>query len=144
MTFYTILIFGIILDILSKNIASIYLQNKINILGDFFYLQYILNPGIAFGIKLPTFIIKVLTIFLIIVIFYYYKSERKKIQNTKLLDFSFGLILAGAIGNAIERILFSNVVDFLGIKYFFIFNLADSFISIGAILYIYILYKNNK
>lgn len=144
MTFYTILIFWIILDILSKNIARIYLQNKINILWDFFYLQYILNPWIAFWIKLPTFIIKVLTIFLIIVIFYYYKSERKKIQNTKLLDFSFWLILAWAIWNAIERILFSNVVDFLWIKYFFIFNLADSFISIWAILYIYILYKNNK
>ena len=144
MFFYTTLLLWLIIDILSKQIAIIYLQNKINILWDFFYLQFILNPWIAFGIKIPLFILKILTISLIIIIFYYYNNERKKILNKKLFDFSFWLILAWAIWNATERILYSNVVDFIWIKYFSVFNLADSFITIWAIIYIYILYKNKK
>jgi len=144
MIFYTTLFIGLVLDILSKNFAFIYLQNKINIFWDLIYLKYILNSWIAFWIKIYPLLLKVITISLIILIFYYYKKERKTIKNIKILDFSFWLILAWAIWNAIERILNSNVIDFIWIKYFSIFNLADSFIFIWAIIYIYILYKNNK
>ncbi len=144
MIFYTTLFIGLVLDILSKNFAFIYLQNKINIFWDLIYLKYILNPWIAFWIKIYPLLLKVITISLIILIFSYYKKERKTIKNMKILDFSFWLILAWAIWNAIERILNSNVIDFIWVKYFSIFNLADSFIFIWAIIYIYILYKNNK
>ncbi|MDP2090697.1 MAG: signal peptidase II [Candidatus Gracilibacteria bacterium] len=141
--FYVILISGIIIDLISKYFANIYLQNKVNIIGDYLYLQYILNPGIAFGIKIYPPLLKILTISLIILIFYYYRYEKKE-NNNKLLDISYGLVLAGAIGNGIERVFNSNVIDFIGVKYFSIFNLADGFISIGAILYLYLIYKNNK
>ena len=144
MIFYTTLFIGLILDILSKNFAFIYLQNKLNIFWDLIYLKYILNPWIAFWIEIYPLLLKVITISLIILIFSYYKKERKTIKNIKILDFSFWLILAWAIWNAIERILNSNVIDFIWIKYFSIFNFADSFIFIWAIIYIYILYKNNK
>jgi signal peptidase II len=144
MIFYTTLFLWIIIDILTKNLAFIYLQNKINIFWDYIYLKFIYNPWIAFWIEIYPAILKIITISLIILIFYYYKKEKKNIKNNKLLDFSFWLILAWAIWNAIERILNSNVIDFIWIKYFSIFNIADSFITIWAILYIYILYKNNK
>jgi len=140
--FYLILIPCVILDLYSKYLANIYLQNKINILWDFLYLQYIKNPWIAFGINIP--FLKLITIILIIWIFYYYKEERKKLSEKNILDISFWLILAWAIWNWIERVLNSNVVDFIWVKYFSIFNLADSFITIWAIIYIYIIYKNNK
>lgn len=142
--FYIILISWIITDLTSKYIANIYLQNKINILWDFIYLQFILNPWIAFWIKIYPPLLKILTISLIIWIFYYYKEERKISNNVKLFDISFWLIVAWAIWNWIERVLNSNVIDFIWVKYFAIFNIADSFISIGAILYLYILYKNNQ
>jgi signal peptidase II len=142
--FYIIIILWIILDLFTKNLAFLYLQDRINLLWDFVYFQFILNPWIAFGIEIYPVLLKVLTISLIIWIYYYYKDEKKTIKQTKLLDISFWLILAWAIWNAIERILNSNVIDFIWVKYFSIFNLADSFITIGAIIYMYILYKNNK
>ncbi|QFR39682.1 signal peptidase II [Candidatus Gracilibacteria bacterium 28_42_T64] len=146
--FYIILIPGIILDFITKNLANTYLQNKISILGDFFYLQYAENTGIAFSIQIPSFFLKTLTLTLIIAIFYYYKTEKKKISPQKkqnlLLDISFGLILAGAIGNAIGRIFHSYVIDFIGIQYFSIFNMADIYINLGALLYIYLLIKNRN
>lgn len=144
MIFYIILITWIILDWATKNIAAIYLQDKINILWDFLYFQFILNPWIAFWIEIYPLLLKIITISLIILIFYYYKSERKEVINKKLFDISFWLILAWAIWNAIERLFNSNVIDFIWVKYFSIFNLADSFITIGAIIYMYILYQNNK
>lgn len=134
--FYIILILWIILDLLTKNLAFIYLQDKINILWNFIYFKFILNPWIAFGIEVYPLLLKIVTISLIIWIFWYYKQERKEIKNIKLLDISFWLILAWAIWNWIERVLNSNVIDFIWVKYFAIFNLADSFITIGAIIYI--------
>jgi len=157
--FYTILIFWIILDIFTKYLANIYLQDRINILWDFLYFQFTRNPGIAFWMEIYPLLLKIITISLIILIFYYYKWEKKniskinssltkgyvwKIEGFLLLDISFWLILAWAIWNWIERVFNSNVIDFIWVKYFSIFNLADSFISIGAVIYMYILYKNNK
>ena len=147
--FYIIIIIWVILDLITKNLANIYLQDRINILWDFLYLGFIRNPGIAFWIEIYPLLLKIITISLIILIFYYYKWERIKLSNNKerfvwLLDLSFWLILAWAIWNGIERIINSNVIDFIWVKYFSIFNLADSFITVGAIIYIYILYKNNK
>ena len=147
--FYIIIITWVILDLTTKSLANIYLQDKINILWDFLYLGFIRNPGIAFWIEIYPLLLKIITISLIILIFYYYKWERIKLSTDKekfvwLFDLSFWLILAWAIWNGIERIINSNVIDFIWVKYFSIFNLADSFITVGAIIYIYILYKNNK
>lgn len=142
--FYTIIIIWIILDLFTKNLASIYLQDKIQLIWDFVYFQYVENTWIAFSIQLPILLLKIITIILIISIFYYYRTERKKIEKSQLLDISFWLILAWAIGNWIERIFNSKVIDFIWVKYFSIFNLADAFITIWAMLYIYFLYKNKK
>lgn len=141
--FYTILFSWIILDYLSKQLAFMYLQDKINLLWDFVYFQYILNPWIAFWIKVYPLLLKIATISLIILIFYYYRHEKKE-NNSKLLDISFWLIIWWAIWNAIERVFYGNVIDFIWVKYFSIFNLADTFISIWAIIYIYILFKNKN
>ncbi|MDD2907893.1 MAG: signal peptidase II [Candidatus Gracilibacteria bacterium] len=141
MIFYIIIIVSLILDLLTKNIALNFLNNRINILGDFFYLEYFENTGIAFSIALP--FIKLITIILIIGIFYYYFKEERYKKNI-FIDISFGLILGGAIGNGIERVFNSKVIDFLGVKYFSIFNLADSFITIGAIIYAICILKNKK
>jgi signal peptidase II len=140
MIFYITIIAWIILDLFSKNLANTYLQNKISILWDMLFLKYTENSWIAFSIDVP--LLKLITIILIIWIFYYYFKEEKK-KNNKLIDLSFWLILAWAIWNWIERMLYSNVTDFIWVQYFAIFNLADSFITIGAVIYLYILYKNN-
>ncbi|MDD3645852.1 MAG: signal peptidase II [Candidatus Gracilibacteria bacterium] len=142
--FYVIIIIGVLLDLLTKNLASLYLQDRLQLIGDFLYLQYIENTGIAFSIQLPSLVLKLVTIILIILIFYYYRTEKKNKEKNNLLDISFGLILAGAIGNGIERIFNEKVIDFIGVQYFSVFNLADSFITIGAVLYLYVLYRQNK
>ena len=150
--FYIIVIIWIILDLVSKYFATIYLQNQINIFWDFLYLKQVYNPWIAFWIEIPTSLLKIWTILLIIWIFWYYRlelkwEELKKQQgdfsplSIKYLNLSFWLIISWAISNAYERVFQEKVIDFIWVKYFSIFNLADSFITIWAIILIYYYYK---
>lgn len=147
MIFYTTIIFSLLFDIITKYLASTFLVEQINIFSNFLYLKYTLNSWIAFWIELP--FLKIITLFLIFWIFCYYIIERKKIIEVKIIslpskkifDFSFWLILGWAIWNAIERIFFGEVTDFIWVKYFAIFNIADSLIFIWTLLYIIYLLK---
>jgi signal peptidase II len=140
--FYLIIIIWVTLDLFTKNLALNNLQEQVNIFSDFLFLKYVENTWIAFSLQISG--LKYLTIFLIIWIFYYYFSERKINENKRLLDLSFWLVLAWAIWNWYERILNEKVIDFIWIKYFSVFNLADIFISVWAMIYLYILFKNKK
>ena len=162
--FYTTIIIWVILDLFTKNLALNNLQEQINIWGDFLFFKYVENTGVAFSVQVP--FLKYFTVLLIIGIFFYYFSEKKqicspfllgkrkelsegvsfraglsyeKIKNLKLLDLSFWLILAWAIWNWYERIFNEKVIDFIWVKYFSVFNLADTFISIWAIIYLYLI-----
>ncbi len=151
--FYYTLIIWLILDFITKYYSVIYLKKQINIIWDFIYLKQVYNPGIAFWIEIPLNLLKIWTLALIIWIFYYYRLELKQEENikiqqdgfsplsTKYLDFSFWLIISWAIWNAYERLFNEKVIDFIWVKYFSVFNLADSFISIWAIILIYYYYK---
>ncbi len=140
--FYSVIIFWVILDLFTKDLASKFFLKQVNILWDFLGFKYVENTWIAFSTQI--FGLKYLTIILIIWIFYYYLLEKSKQKNKKLFDLSFWLILAWAIWNWIERIFNGKVIDFISVKYFSVFNLADSFITIWAIIYMYILFKNKK
>jgi signal peptidase II len=82
--------------------------------------------------------LKFITIILISFIFYYYK----KYEDTKnsLINIGYWLLIWGAIWNAIGRIFQNGVIDFIWIKYFSVFNIADIAISAGILLLIYIHY----
>jgi signal peptidase II len=90
----------------------------------------------AFGINLPvgisffSGISLIITCFLVWILW----CERK---NNLLMRISLALILGGAIGNLIDRILFGEVVDFfdfmIGDFHWYIFNIADSAVTVGII-----------
>ncbi|MEI6587634.1 MAG: signal peptidase II [Candidatus Moraniibacteriota bacterium] len=112
----------------------------------FFGGFYICNKGIAFGISLPHwlivgFIIAILffTGFLILNL----KLEilnhfsNSKFKNLKFIsNYPLVLILSGAISNLFDRLYFGCVIDFINLRIWPIFNLADIFICLGAFLLI--------
>jgi len=55
-------------------------------------------------------------------------------KNRKSYNIFLSLILAGALGNLVDRVFFGYVIDFLDFRIWPVFNIADSAISIGAIL----------
>ncbi|EKE28044.1 MAG: hypothetical protein ACD_3C00106G0003 [uncultured bacterium (gcode 4)] len=133
MYFYLTWIISILLDILTKYLANNYLSQEIPIISDFFALKLMHNSWIAFSIPVYWAVLKVMTIVLIAIIFIYYIRNEKN-EKSRLTDCAFWFILGWAIGNAIERILYSEVTDFIKIKYFAIFNFGDIFINVWVII----------
>lgn len=132
---YLFIPFLVFLDLITKYIAKIFLTDKLNLLWDFLYLSYYENTWIAFSIWLTWIFLKIITILITWYLIYYYFSVEKQ-NNNKLVDYSFYLILSWAIWNWFERIFNSKVIDFIWVKYFSVFNLADVFITIWVILYL--------
>ncbi len=98
-------------------------------LASFFSITHTINYGAGFSILQGWRIFLILfTFFAIAVVFYYYKQ----IPNN-LVSFYAALILGGAVGNLLDRILFSYVVDFITFSFWPSFNVADSAITLGAI-----------
>jgi signal peptidase II len=133
-------IFLIAVDQLTKYLTVLNIDEGayIPILGNVFGLSYVKNPGAAFGIlQEQTWLFVIFTIIILTGIVYTYI---KVPNNKKYIPLKITLILfiAGAIGNFIDRIRFKYVVDMLYFKLinFPVFNAADCYVVIGAILLI--------
>ena len=137
----------VIIDQLSKNwIKGNYiLYESRNIVGDFIRFTFVENPGIAFGIDIGDLKVVVAIISFIIILYICQLLYNLK-SLSKIEAISLSFILGGAIGNFIDRILvyipcsgYNGVVDFIDIGYlthrWYIFNIADSAVTIGMILY---------
>lgn len=141
MFFYITAWLTFVIDILTKLYSQKIWNDNIQIFWDFLYLNYVKNMGIAFSIALPVVLLKMLTILLSIwIVFYYLKYENKN----KLNQIAYGCIVGWAMGNWIERVLWNWVTDFIWVKYFAIFNFADTFLTIGVLLLIYQMYGNRN
>lgn len=104
---------------------------------NFFHITYVKNRGIAFGLfqgKLD--IIGIATIIAIVAIAYYLYKEKNKLSLVEKMGFIY--ILAGAIGNMIDRVFRGYVIDMIDFRgiWSYIFNLADVWINIGVIFII--------
>lgn len=133
----------IILDQLTKFWAfgTLKLSHSIPIIKDFFHFTYCENRGAAFGVlQNQLWLFALITIVVIGAVIYF--MIKKKPKN-KILIISLTLLTGGALGNFIDRVFRGFVVDFLDfcLINFPIFNVADCFVVIGAILLaVYILF----
>lgn len=115
-------------------------EASLNLISDIFTFSFTPNFFIAFSLPLRglwlnlaiSLIIPTIIVFLIKAV----KSKEKPIFITGL-----SFILAGAISNLIDRIQFGYVIDYLYLRHFTVFNLADVCISLGALLILASLYK---
>jgi len=152
----------VILDQLSKYIikSTMYLYESIELMGNFFKITYIENPGMAFGIQMESkFWFTFLSIAAAVIVLIYLI----RLPNERFLfRFSLALIMGGAIGNLIDRLYAGRVVDFLDVEFFDIsippfdflfvsfpgyaltrwpvFNVADSAVTCGMILIAWIIF----
>ena len=110
------------------------LYESIPVIPEFFHLTYVTNDGMAFGINFPFGIYIFSTISIIFTIFLFWYLWTIKDQGI-IIRIGVGLIIAGAIGNLIDRVFLGEVVDFLdfmiGNYHWYVFNLADSYVTVG-------------
>ncbi|MCX7816542.1 MAG: signal peptidase II [Syntrophales bacterium] len=143
----------LICDQLTKYLIyiSIDLNHTVTVLPGFFNITHVRNPGAAFGFlaEAPHFLrytfFTGVSIAAILLILYYLKLQQ---TNDTLTVLSLSLILAGALGNMIDRVRFGEVIDFMdfhiGNAHWPAFNVADSAISIGAFLLFISLVKGKE
>jgi len=125
--------FFLLLDQILKYIAKSNSDFTYYIYKPYLGWEYLINNGIAFSLPLPNFIIIFLTSIIILSIILF---SLKKKDKTNLFIFSIFLILAGAISNFIDRILFLGTIDYLRI-FTGVINLADIMIVFGVFLLIW-------
>ncbi|MBI9071631.1 MAG: signal peptidase II [Melioribacteraceae bacterium] len=148
---------GISIPFLGIELKGMKYAHSINVIGDFFKITFVENPGMAFGLDFGPIAKFFLSLFSIIasigLIIYIYKSLDKRF----IFRFALALILGGAVGNLIDRVfygliydyaplMYGKVVDFLNVDFWDftlfghtydrwpIFNIADASVSIGVVL----------
>ncbi len=138
------------LPMLNKKLLS---DNKLIFLGfliifvdqlikRFFIIKFsslvVINPSLAFSIDFAyPLLLNILAIIIFTVAIYY-------LQNKKILSLPVVLMLGGAVSNLIDRILLLGVVDYIDLKIWPSFNLADALIFIGSITLIYQLFRRSN
>tara|TARA_X000001036_G_scaffold36806_1_gene29841 strand:+ start:39 stop:512 length:474 start_codon:yes stop_codon:yes gene_type:complete len=119
--------------------TSFQLYESKPVIQDIFHFTYVTNDGMAFGLSFPggKHILLVMTILLTGFIVGFLWKEK---DGHPLVKYGLALILSGAIGNLIDRLLYGKVVDFLDVMvgnfHWYIFNVADSAVTIGMVLFI--------
>ncbi|MCF7833088.1 MAG: signal peptidase II [Candidatus Marinimicrobia bacterium] len=136
------------LDIWSKNwiqtnlpMEDYYSWQDIKIAGNWLSFTHAENTGVAFSIPIPW--LKYISIFALLFILYFFYRIIKDSPNSKINYIAFTIIFAGAVGNFIDRITVGTVTDFIKVDFgfwpfnpFAIFNVADSCITVGVVLYL--------
>ncbi len=118
----------LLIDQVSKIIIT---EKNINLIPNLLSLSYTKNKGIAFSTNLKMYYIIIISVLLIFAIIY---GIIKSFKENKI-PYILVLILAGALGNIIDRVFRGYVIDFIEIKLFNfpIFNIADIFVTSGVI-----------
>ncbi|MFL2983167.1 MAG: signal peptidase II [Candidatus Neomarinimicrobiota bacterium] len=141
MSIYGLILFIVALDQWSKweVKSSFRLYESKPIIQDFFHFTYVTNDGMAFGLSFPggkqilLIMTIILTAFIVGLLF-------KEKNGHAIIRYGLALILGGAIGNLIDRLFYGKVVDFIDIMFgnlhWYIFNVADSAVTIGMGLFI--------
>ena len=125
---------GLVADLLSKWLVWQALRKvqgqEHNIIRGILSFKLALNPGIAFGIELGRWLILAATLGGIVLIIYLFRTSSKRARAGHI---GMGLILAGALGNLVDRLLPPHKVrDFIDFPFWPTFNLADVFLCVGV------------
>lgn len=137
--FYFIVIIWLVLDQASKYYVMNHfaLGESIPVIQNVFHLTYIINRGAAFGMLTNQRWFFLAVAFVLIIVYGFY---RKRVNNGPLsLRVGTALLIAGAIGNGIDRYVLHGVVDFFDFRIWPIFNIADIGICVGVVCVIYYL-----
>ena len=132
----------ILIDQLTKiTINKLFAFGEVKVITSFFNLTLAYNKGAAFGFLndqpgWQRYFFTAIAIVAVIAILY----QLKKHSGQRLFCWALALIMGGAIGNAIDRLLYGHVIDFLDFhvagQHFHTFNIADSAIFLGVVLFI--------
>lgn len=129
---FIVLVFDFISKIIVSNLMVV--GDSIKVIDNFIYITYARNTGVAFSLLDNSLLFIIIITFVVIIGLIWYICKNK---FDKYNSICYGLVIGGAIGNLIDRIIYGYVIDFIDIYIFGydypIFNMADIFIVVGII-----------
>jgi len=148
MVFFLTALLVVLLDQLSKfwirsNLAGGEALPEVGL----FRLVHITNTGATFGLfQNQSFLLTIaaFTGIVFILLIFFSASRYFPFLGTTFGKMALGLVLGGTIGNLIDRLRFGRVTDFIGIGIWPIFNLADSAVTVGVILFAYLFLSSGR
>ncbi|MCX5725739.1 MAG: signal peptidase II [Candidatus Saganbacteria bacterium] len=142
--FYLIAATCFFLDQLTKFLVRIYIVpgRPLNIIPGVLNLTYIKNVGAAFGILYGQtyFLLAVGVAVMAAVLYYHFRVPR----DQKLIHVSLALIFGGSLSNFLDRLLNGYVMDMIDIRFWPVFNIADTVIVIGVAILLYEILTEKK
>lgn len=140
-TLYSVAGIVLLLDQLTKFMALWFLKpiTNIQILPNIFHLSFVENTGIAFGLFQghP----EILTLLITVSVLCLFICARFFVNQPLSHKLAYSFILGGSFGNWVDRIRFEHVIDFLDFRIWPVFNIADSFITMGVIFFVWFALK---
>lgn len=122
--------------------SNMAIYDEIVVIPRVFSITHIENPGAAFGMLAnQRWLFIVVTIAVIAMVIVY---ARQMAATGSPAIYALGMMLGGAVGNFLDRLRTGLVTDFLEIKGFPVFNVADSFICIGVGLFILLMWRDTS
>ena len=129
---YSLLMIALIsavLSFLARSAVEHFLLSRTDIFPPWIALDLTENAGVAFGITFAPFLQSFLILLAMIILLFLAYHTTSATQKVGL-----GIILGGAIANILDRLPDGRVTDFIAVWHFPVFNIADSFITIGVAL----------
>lgn len=137
----------IVLDRISKVLAVRFLQEaSLALWENVFHLTYIENTGAAFSLfKGHTLALGIFSL-IMVALLSYFLYKRKKEGGGLLEQIALAFIIGGAVGNLYDRLILGYVIDYFDFRLinFAVFNVADSFITVGAGLILLSIFLEEK
>ena len=139
-----IMITGIVLLIVDQVVKSLVINRNFTVIPNILDFTYTQNTGVAFGMGMNSNLIIIISIILLLAFLVLFIKNMNKLSIVKTI--SLLLIITGGISNIIDRIFRKYVIDFIDIKIFSFpnFNLADIYIVLGVILFLFITIKQEN
>lgn len=131
---WLITIFVLIGFVADRMLKIYFFQNPFLEIWRDFVLQFsfVKNFGIAFGIGVPKFLI--MSAVILVLLFLSFMFDRAYREKDIQRQLSLAMIFVGAVSNLIDRVQYGYVIDYIHVKFFSVFNVADIFITLGAVL----------
>jgi signal peptidase II len=125
--------------VIQHNLAH---NDHVSVLGDLLWIDHTQNSGIAFSLARSQGGV-VFVFDIIAILFIAYLASRAP-RGEPWLRVGLGLVLGGAVGNVIDRVLAGSVTDFIDFRIFPVFNVADIGITIGALIIAWRLWSGSR
>lgn len=134
----------LVLDRITKLVIQhdLALNDHMSILGDLLWIDRTQNSGIAFSLARSQG--GVVFVFDILAILFIAYLARRAPSGEPWLRVGLGLVLGGAVGNVIDRVLAGSVTDFIDFRIFPVFNVADIGITVGALIIAWRLWSGSR